>query len=424
MLTFMEMLTSLVTAAGVIVLCPLVKGLVPCSFRNNLFSIYEEYFCSPKITLFFRTDCGLSDNQMYDVASTYLRTKIVDSSKHLNVGKTVRQEKPTFDVVPVQRLLIPFKALKGSNGKKGFDGRECRRYFTLSFDKKLKEVVLESYLPEVISRSKAIQESERVLKLYSRDFVYGTPGREWSSIILEHPTTFEKLAMDPEQKRMLKDDLDKFISRKEWYKKVGKAWKRGYLLYGPPGTGKSSLIAAMANYLKFDVYDLDLTSIRSDSALRRIFLSTSNRSIMVIEDIDCAKLEDRDKEENSDLLKKPKFTLSGLLNFIDGVWSSCGEERIIVFTTNHKEKLEKLDPALLRPGRMDMHVHMSYLTMDGFKQLVSNYLGINGDHQLFEVIEALLKNKQVTPAEIAEELLKSEDPNVALRGVVEFLGQK
>ena len=112
------------------------------------------------------------------------------------------------------------------------------------------------------------------------------------------------------------------------------------------------------------------------------------------------------------------------MNFIDGVWSSCGEERIIVFTTNHKEKLEKLDPALLRPGRMDVHVHMSYLTIDGFKQLVSNYLGINGDHQLFEVIEALLKNKQVTPAEIAEELLKNEDPNVALRGVVEFLEQK
>ena len=95
-----------------------------------------------------------------------------------------------------------------------------------------------------------------------------------------------------------------------------------------------------------------------------------------------------------------------------------------MFTTNHKEKLEKLDPALLRPGRMDVHVHMSYLTMDGFKQLVSNYLGINGDHQLFEVIGALLKNKQVTPAEIAEELLKSEDSNVALRGVVEFLEQK
>ena len=57
-----------------------------------------------------------------------------------------------------------------------------------------------------------------------------------------------------------------------------------------------------------------------------------------------------------------QFTLSGLLNMIDGLWSSCGDERIIVFTTNHKDRL---DPALLRPGRMDLHVHMSYCTMDG-----------------------------------------------------------
>ena len=64
-----------------------------------------------------------------------------------------------------------------------------------------------------------------------------------------------------------------------------------------------------------------------------------------------------------------QFTLSGLLNIIDGLWSSCGDERIIVFTTNHKDPL---DPALLRPGRMDMHLHMSYCTMDGFKLLASN----------------------------------------------------
>ena len=86
-----------------------------------------------------------------------------------------------------------------------------------------------------------------------------------------------------------------------------------------------------------------------------------------------------------------------------------------MFTTNHKEKL---DPALLRPGRIDVHVHMSYLTMGGFKQLVSNYLGINGDHQLYGPIESLLENVEVTPAEIAEELLKSDDTNVVLRGVV------
>ena len=116
-----------------------------------------------------------------------------------------------------------------------------------------------------------------------------------------------------------------------------------------------------------------------------------------------------------------QFTLSDLLNNIDGLWSSCGDERIIVFTTNHKDRL---DPALLRPGRMDMHVYMSYCTIDGFKLLATNYLKIEGDHQLYMQIEGLLRNVEVTPAEIAEELLKSDDTDVVLRGVVEFLEQR
>ena len=51
-------------------------------------------------------------------------------------------------------------------------------------------------------------------------------------------------------------DLVNFKNGKEYYDKIGKAWKRGYLLYGPPGTGKSTMIAAMANFMYYDVYDL------------------------------------------------------------------------------------------------------------------------------------------------------------------------
>lgn len=115
-----------------------------------------------------------------------------------------------------------------------------------------------------------------------------------------------------------------------------------------------------------------------------------------------------------------QLTLSGLLNFIDGLWSNCGDERIIVFTTNRKEKL---DPALLRPGRMDMHIHMSYCTNQSFKILAFNYLGIR-DHRLFLEIEGLIKNVEATPAEIAEELMRSEDADVVLEGVVNLLKRK
>lgn len=119
----------------------------------------------------------------------------------------------------------------------------------------------------------------------------------------------------------------------------------------------------------------------------------------------------------------PQLTLSGLLNFIDGLWSSCGDERIIVFTTNYKDKL---DPALLRPGRMDMHIHMSYCTPHGFRILASNYLGIDRDYSQthFKEIESLIESCQVTPAEIAEELMRSEDAIHALEGVLKLLKKK
>lgn len=91
-----------------------------------------------------------------------------------------------------------------------------------------------------------------------------------------------------------------------------------------------------------------------------------------------------------------------------------------MFTTNHKDRL---DPALLRPGRMDVHIHMSFCTPSGFRMLSSTYLGIT-DHFLFSDIEKLLETLTVTPAEIGEQLLKNEDPETSLRGLIELLEKK
>lgn len=112
-----------------------------------------------------------------------------------------------------------------------------------------------------------------------------------------------------------------------------------------------------------------------------------------------------------------KVTLSGLLNFVDGLWSSCSEERIIIFTTNYKEQL---DPALLRAGRMDMHIYMGYCSPSMFRTLVFNYHHIE-HHSLFEQIEALIKDLEITPATISEHLLRSDDADVALQELLKFL---
>lgn len=115
-----------------------------------------------------------------------------------------------------------------------------------------------------------------------------------------------------------------------------------------------------------------------------------------------------------------QISLSGLLNFIDGLWSSCGDERIFIFTTNHKDKL---DPALLRPGRMDMHIHMSYLTMPAFRVLAHNYLNILDEHHLFNEIEHLIQTTKVSPAQVAEVLIRSDDPEISLSSVITMLKQ-
>ena len=118
----------------------------------------------------------------------------------------------------------------------------------------------------------------------------------WESVPFKHPSTFDTLAMDTDLKEEIKEDLLEFTNGEEFYQKAGKAWKRGYLLYGPPGTGKSSMIAAIANFLQYDVYDVELTEVSSNSELRRLLIQTTNRSVIVIEDIDCSvELAERTK---------------------------------------------------------------------------------------------------------------------------------
>ncbi|CAH9056446.1 unnamed protein product [Cuscuta europaea] len=155
-------------------------------------------------------------------------------------------------------------------------------------------MVFEAYFPFILAESIKGKLELKTPKLFSmkldHGYSYSQDGddNKWKFVKLDHPSTFQTLAMDTELKISIMEDLDRFVKRREYYRKVGKAWKRGYLLYGPPGTGKSSLIAAMANYLEFDIYNLDLTAVHTNCELKSILLSTGNRSILVVEDIDCS----------------------------------------------------------------------------------------------------------------------------------------
>ncbi|XP_057786765.1 AAA-ATPase At2g18193-like [Salvia miltiorrhiza] len=419
-----------------------VKSFFHAAFSRFFKHLVDRFFARQptQMTMVVDEQTGITRNQIYDAAEVYLRTRINPDAERLKVNKSPKQKSITLSMVKDQAVDDCFKGIDlrwqfvlveadGQHG--GF--RPERRWFELTFEKSKKQIVVDEYLPFLLSKAQEIRDDDRAVKLFTRDCPFDCDdddggnggGGYWGCVNLDHPATFEKLAMDPNLKRAVIEDLDRFVRRKDYYKKVGKAWKRGYLLYGPPGTGKSSLVAAMANYLKFNVYDLELSNLYSNSELRRMLLCTNNKSIIVIEDIDCSvQLHDRDREMESDAADEQsntKLTLSGLLNFIDGLWSTCGDERIVIFTTNHKEKL---DPALLRPGRMDMHIHMGYCTPEGFEVLALNYLGIHHHPTMFPLIKDMIRQFEVTPAEIAEHLMRHEDVDLALQGVLDLLHQK
>ncbi|KAE8010535.1 hypothetical protein FH972_006901 [Carpinus fangiana] len=364
---------------------------------------------------------NMSRNKLYDAVKEYLPSKISSANKNLRVGvgggkkiaMAIEGEGSIVDVFDNIKLTW-----RCSDNQKGSPIQPyARPMYVLSFNEKHREKVMDSYLPHIMNKHKVVKKEKKVLKHYTRR------SGVWQSSVLEHPATFDTVAMEPALKKAILDDLDRFLRRKSFYKKVGKAWKRGYLLYGSPGTGKTSLIAAMANYLKFDVYDLELSGVHSNEDLMKSLRNTSNRSILVVEDIECnIEVQDRSQEDGDRALNHQfkRFTLSCLLNSIDGLWTKGSDERIIVFTTNHKDQI---DPALLSPGRMDMHINLSFCTINGFRILASNYLDVQS-HPLFEPIDRLLKKLQVTPAVVAEELMKNDDVDVVLSRFINFLERK
>jgi chaperone BCS1 len=145
-----------------------------------------------------------------------------------------------------------------------------------------------------------------------------------------------------------------------WYSEQGIPYQRGYLWYGPPGTGKSSLSLSIASEFGLDINVVNLSSI-DDKALLKLFSELPPQCLVLLEDIDAAsskRFEDTDPTgDQNDKCSSPKkplrkmVSLSTLLNVIDGVGSPEG--RVLVMTTNHPERL---DDALMRPGRVDMKV--------------------------------------------------------------------
>ncbi|KAJ6143866.1 hypothetical protein N7471_003319 [Penicillium samsonianum] len=206
--------------------------------------------------------------------------------------------------------------------------------------------------------------------LFTEAHAYAAKGHEGKTTIYNSWGTEWKPFGNPRRKRPLESvvlhegvkervvaDVEDFISSSSWYHDRGIPYRRGYLLYGPPGTGKSSFIQALAGELDYDIAILNLSERGlTDDRLNHLLTIVPNRTLVLLEDVDAA-FSNRREQSDADGYRGANVTFSGLLNALDGVASA--EERIIFLTTNH---VERLDEALVRPGRVDMTVRLGEVT--------------------------------------------------------------
>jgi len=179
------------------------------------------------------------------------------------------------------------------------------------------------------------------------------------------------------------DDLADFVcpSTRKWYLEHGIPYKRAYLLHGAPGAGKTSLIQALAGRFKRNVCYLGCLTHpdMNDDALKEAMNRVPHKSIIVLEDVD-ALFSGRVKKHGD----KSALTFSGVLNALDGVGGCSGQ--IFVMTTNHRELL---DPALIRNGRVDLHVEFTDATREQMKGLFIQFYKAATTTQADEFADAL-----------------------------------
>lgn len=189
-----------------------------------------------------------------------------------------------------------------------------------------------------------------------------------------------------------------FKGKRQWYRQRGIPYRLNWLLYGIPGSGKTSLISALAGEFDANLYVLSLNSEgMSDERLVEMLLEVPAGSFVLLEDID-AVVSGRKVQVTSDGFSRV-ISFSGLLNALDGI--AAKEGCILFMTTNH---IEKLDEALIRPGRVDHRIYFDYATREQALRLFQNFFP-EASNELAETFARGVEGQRKSMAELQKHLL-------------------
>lgn len=219
--------------------------------------------------------------------------------------------------------------------------------------------------------------------------IYEFDRNYWSRRVEKNKRRLDSVVLTDENESKIKTHIRQYLEDKEWYRKHNIPWRTGIILEGPPGTGKSSTALALCGEFDCNLYIANL-SLVNDNTLMNMFSMLPSKAVILIEDIDSYTIATSRKKVSAEKKEKDKPTglpkaqydaapsamedfmnfgsLSGLLNAIDGICSS--EDRILIATTNH---LERLDPALIREGRFELILKIDFLNDETGRKMFSKF---------------------------------------------------
>ncbi|KAF0716361.1 hypothetical protein As57867_002881, partial [Aphanomyces stellatus] len=247
------------------------------------------------------------------------------------------------------------------------------------------EPLLQAFVDQLVAAAEAT--TKGVYKLFRWYIRRGM----WKDAQKVRARSMDSVMLPRATKAKLVADLDAFVSdaAETFYASHGIPYKRSYLFHGVPGAGKTSLIQAIAGHYARNMYFLQPTHPKlTDDGLRSAIEQIPANSVVVFEDIDALFSKTREKK-----VADSPLTFSGLLNALDGVGSPDGH--IVILTTNFRHQL---DDALVRNGRVDVHVAFDYAVAEQIEDMFAGFYPSERKHEFAVKLQAALGTRNMSTA--------------------------
>ncbi len=313
-------------------------------------------------------------------------------------------------------------------------------------DDHVKKTLIKALSIEFEERFQTAEEFSKALKreiLLDKDYTHKTYFPKTEKVEKKKGTGFDQVAGMDVLKQQLRDDVINFLDNPELYKEYCVPMLNGLLLYGPPGCGKTFIAERFAeevgyNFVLIKPSDLQSKYINATQEnISKLFKEAEEKSptIIFIDELD-ALVPNREGELHQ--------MLASAVNELLAQMTNCGERGILVIGATNRP--EKIDPAILRTGRMDKTFYLPppdkearaamfkiYLKdrpvdlgidYDILAEITENYVSSDLKFIIDEAARKALKTRSRISMRIFNDVISENKPSVTLSEIKKYEFQK